>query len=250
MIIQSPILIEYFLVFMRVSACFMILPGFSAAQVAVRIRLFAAIGISFSIFMLVQGKLGINSLPGVGQLVILSLNELFIALVLVIPIRFMFLALSFLGEVITQFIGLSPIPGIPLGDDQSSTVLSGLFNVTAVVLFFSTGLHLSFILALANSFLIYPPGELLSISSFVETISINLDAYFNTVVRLGAPVIIYAVILNLIAGLVNKLTPQVPIYFVSTPFLITGGLILLTWIGDDILSLFIREVNYFMQQSR
>lgn len=243
MTIPGSIIIEYFLVFMRVSTCLMLMPGFSAVQIAVRIRLFVAIGISFSIFLLVQGQLGLNELPSVGRLVILSANELFIAMILVVPVRFMFLALSFLGEVTTQIIGLNPIPGTPLADDQSSTVLSGLFNVTAVVLFFSTGLHLSFIVALANSFILFPPGNLPSISVFVELSAANLDAYFNTVVRLGAPIVIYAIILNLIAGLVNKLTPQVPIYFVSTPFLICGGLVLLTWIGDDILLLFIKEVE-------
>lgn len=250
MIIQSTILIEYFLVFMRVSTCLMFLPGFSAIQIAVRIRLFVAFGITISIFSLVQGQLGLNELPSAGKLALLSLNEMFIAIILVVPIRFLFLALSFLGEVTTQIIGLNPIPGTPLADDQSSTVLSSLFNVTAVVLFFSTGIHLSFILALVNSFIVYPPGNLPSISAFVELTSVNLDTYFNTVIRLGAPIVIYAVIVNLIAGLVNKLTPQVPIYFVSTPFLICGGLVLLTWIGDDILVLFIREVEQIVSQLR
>jgi flagellar biosynthetic protein FliR len=127
--------------------------------------------------------------------------------------------------------------------------MSGLFNVTAIVLFFSTGLHLTFIMALAMSFVTYPPGILVEISSFVENITSNLGVFFNIVVRLGAPLLIYAVIFNLIAGLVNKLTPQIPVYFVSAPFLICGGMVLLTWIGDDILLLFIHEVGQFINQS-
>ena len=36
--------------------------------------------------------------------------------------------------------------------------------------------------------------------------------------------------MNLAIGLLNKLTPQIPIYFISLPFVITGGLIL-TYFG-------------------
>ena len=42
--------------------------------------------------------------------------------------------------------------------------------------------------------------------------------------------------MNLIAGLVNKLTPQIPIYFVSAPFLITVSLAVMVWVADDVLS--------------
>ncbi len=246
---NSPVLIGYFLVFMRVGTCLMILPGFSSLQVAVRIRLFVAIGISVSIYALVKDTIDIKGQIGTGRLTTLLLGELLYALVLAVPIRFMFLALSFLGEVMTQLIGLNPIPGTPIADDQSSTTLSGLFNITATVLFFSTRLHMHFILALAMSFSAYPPGELLSISSFMESITNDLGVFFNIVVRLGAPIMIYAVIFNLVAGLVNKLTPQIPVYFVSAPFLICGGLVLFVSIGDDMFALFIREVNQFINNS-
>lgn len=241
--ILNQILIEYSLVFMRVGVCLMILPGTSAVQVAMLIRLYIAIGISIAIFFLVRGNFSISEQPSLDKLATLMFGEFFYAMILALPIRFMFLALSFFGEVITQMIGLNPIPGTPLGDDQSSTVLSSLFNLTALVLFFSTGLHLTFIMALAMSFSVYPPGELLLISQFVESITNDLGAFFNLVVRLAAPIIIYAVIFNLIAGLVNKLTPQIPIYFVSAPFLICGGIVLLTLVSEDILTLFIQEVE-------
>ena len=225
MTFPETLLTEYLLVLVRVSTCLMILPGFSSIQIAMRIRMFVAAGISISVFLLVQDLLVISNPLSIAQLVKYIAIEIAVALVFAIPIRFIFLALSFLGEITTQMIGLNPIPGTPIADDQSSTVLSGLFNITAIVLFFSTGLHLSFIVALANSFTIFPPGQLLSISAFVETTANNLDEFFNIAVRLGAPIFVYAIILNLIAGLVNKLTPQIPVYFVSTPFLICGGLV-------------------------
>jgi flagellar biosynthesis protein FliR len=39
--------------------------------------------------------------------------------------------------------------------------------------------------------------------------------------------VIYALVVNLALGLVNRLTPQVQIFFVATPFVAAGGLFLL-----------------------
>ncbi|MBS0242122.1 MAG: flagellar biosynthetic protein FliR, partial [Proteobacteria bacterium] len=47
-------LIDMFLVFCRIGACLMLLPGFSSSHVPVRVRLFIAIAISLSIAPLVQ----------------------------------------------------------------------------------------------------------------------------------------------------------------------------------------------------
>ncbi len=243
MIVNSASLIEFFIVFVRTAACMMLLPGFSSVQIAMRIRLFIAVAVSFSIYLLVEDAFKIEANIGTVQLSKLIFAEILVASVLALPIRFFFLALSFLGEVSMQLIGLNPIPGTPIGDDQASTVLSALFNITAIVLFFSSGLHLTFILGLAQSFYVLQPGELLSLGAMVENITDNLSKFFNIAIRLGAPVVIYAVIMNLIAGLVNKLTPQIPVYFVSTPFLICGGMVLFAWVGDDILLLFNLELD-------
>ena len=242
------IIVDYMLVLVRVSACLMLLPGFSSVQIPMNVRLFIAFGISFTISSMVSISNSYDLNGGIANLLSLIAGEFLIAAFLAIPIRFMFLAMSFLGEIITQMIGLNPIPGAPIADDQSSTILSGLFNITSIVLFFSTGLQFTFIIALAMSFEMYPPGSIMSIEHVGQTITEDLDRFFNIALRLGAPILIYATIANLIAGLVNKLTPQIPVYFVSTPFLICGGLVLLVWIADDILINFhvavVRYLNF------
>ena len=62
-------------------------------------------------------------------------------------------------------------------------------------------------------------------------------------VNLFTRFLIYAIAINFVSGVVNKLTPQIPVYFVATPFLIGGGAVLLYWIGDDILALFVAALS-------
>lgn len=242
----EPAFLGFLVILMRTGTAMMVLPGFSAMQVPSRVRLFIALAVSISVFALIDAQEGFAAYRGeVTPALLLQLvaTEAFIGLALALPVRLLFLALAFAGETIMQFIGLNAIPGTPVGDDQPSTTLSGIFNITALVLFFASGAHLSFIFGLAMSFSALPPGEILSVSALTQSLAEDMSTFFNIVIRLSAPIIIYSVIMNLVAGLVNKLTPQIPIYFVSTPFLIFGGAFILVWVGDDMLFLFNVEVN-------
>ncbi|TIV22941.1 MAG: flagellar biosynthetic protein FliR, partial [Mesorhizobium sp.] len=49
----------------------------------------------------------------------------------------------------------------------------------------------------------------------------------------------YAILVNLTIGFVNKLTPQIPVYFISLPFVIAGGMIIFYFAVGTLLSLFV-----------
>ncbi len=44
--------------------------------------------------------------------------------------------------------------------------------------------------------------------------------------RLASPFLIYGLMFNIAIGFINKLAPQIPVYFISTPYLLLGGLFL------------------------
>lgn len=247
----APVALGFFAVLLRVGTAIMLLPGFASFQVPIQVRLAIAIAISFSVFVMIANSIGdaFVSLPDdPASLLVLFLGEAAIGALLAVPVRLLFLSLGFMGEVITNMIGLNPIPGTPLGDTQAGTTISNLMNIAAVVLFFAGGVHISFVLALSYSFTELPVGSVLSIQTFVEQLATDLSGYFDIVLRIAAPLMIYSVILNLVAGLVNKMTPQIPVYFVSTPFLIFGGVFILVVIGDDMLLLFNMEVNRIVNE--
>jgi len=235
-------IIGLFMIFVRTGTCMMLLPGFSSTQVPNQIRLYSAIGISFAIFPIVAPGLQLPQSIEPTQMLGLIFAEVVIGAILAIPVRFFIMAVSFIGEVVTQVIGLNTIPGISIGEAQSTT-LATMFEISTITLFFVSGLHANFIMALMMSYTVYPVGELLIFGSMVESLATNLSQAFQIVIRLAAPILICSIVMNLIAGLVNKLTPQIPIYFVSTPFLITVGLALLIWVGDDMIVYFNLELS-------
>ncbi|MCG6859112.1 MAG: flagellar biosynthetic protein FliR [Salaquimonas sp.] len=238
------VLLALFLVFARVGTCLMLLPGFAAAQILQRLRLFIAFAITLAVFPLVEPQIntaGITTEPA--GLFLKIAAEMATGAAFALPIRFLFGALSFMGESIMQMIGLNPIPGIMMEEGQADTTLSAFFNTSAIVLFFALGLHANAILAIASSYQLVPLGEFADFTGIMVRLRDGISDAFVTVLRLMAPFLIYALAINFVSGIVNKLTPNIPVYFVATPFLIAGGAILLYWIGDDILALFVTVLS-------
>jgi flagellar biosynthetic protein FliR len=64
--------------------------------------------------------------------------------------------------------------------------------------------------------------------------------------RLASPFLLYGLLFQVSIGFINKLAPQIPVYFVSTPYLLMGGLFmfylaiarLLTQFADAFLSVY------------
>jgi flagellar biosynthetic protein FliR len=92
--------------------------------------------------------------------------------------------------------------------------------------------------ALIGSYTFAPVGALLSPQAALDDLTTSLADAFLLALRLGSPFIAYGILVNLAIGFLNKLTPQIPIYFISLPAVLAGGLILLYLGIGTMLSLF------------
>ena len=62
---------------------------------------------------------------------------------------------------------------------------------------------------------------------------------FLLALRITAPFIVYSLMINLMFGILGKLTPQIPVYFISIPFVLAGGGIIFYFTSSELLQLFI-----------
>ena len=95
----------------------------------------------------------------------------------------------------------------------------------------------AFALALALS--VAPLAALFSPQSALIDVVDTLSQSFYVTLRLASPFIAYAILVNLAIGFLNKLTPHIPVYFISLPFVLAGGIIMLYFGIGVMLSLFV-----------
>ena len=98
--------------------------------------------------------------------------------------------------------------------------------------------HHEIIKALVASYRVAPLASFFGPQSALIDLTDTLSESFYIVIRLASPFIAYGILVTLATGFINKLTPQIPIYFISLPFILAGGLILLYFGISTMLSLF------------
>lgn len=228
------------LLFCRIGACLMLMPGLASPRVPVQVRLFIALGVTLAITPLLAPavKASAGPLTATATLVLVA-SETAIGLLIGLGSRIFFAALAFIGTAITMFIGFSGTPDPPIDDPEPQPALATLLTLTATLLFFLAGLHVEVIRALIDSYGVLPAGAAFPTDVSLGKISGSLSDAFMLVLQISAPFLVWTLLINFLFGLLNKLTPQIPVYFVSVPFVVAGGLVIAYFAVGEVMRLFI-----------
>lgn len=236
-----------FIVFCRIGSCLMLVPGYSSTNVPPQIRLFVALVTTFAlspILVSVLKPLVDDASPL--TLALLIGTELLVGSVIGLGGRVFFLALQTMSTVMASAIGLSNIPGVPIGDNDPTPASVPLIMAAVTTLFFLTDQHWQVLRGLMNSYDVWHPGEKLSGEMTLNQLTSRLTDAFVLTLRITSPFIVYSVIVNFSVGLINKLTPSIAVYFVSVPFVLVGGLLLLYLTSDEMLTQFMLGMSTWL----
>lgn len=226
--VGSDVILAIVVVFCRVGACLLLMPGISSARIPMRARLFVALAISVALMPILTPearKIGMDVHPLL--LFRLLAAETLIGLMIGLLARLFFLALETMATSIAFSIGLSSTLGAPIDESLPMPALSTLFTLTATMLIFATDTHWEMLRGLAASYGALPIGGGFDARFGLVQVADTLSASFMAALRISSPFLIYAVVVNLALGLMNRLIPQVPIYYISLPFVVGGGVVLL-----------------------
>jgi len=228
--------------FARIGGVFLIAPGLSSMRTPVRVRLLIALGVTLALAppLMPAASEAVASRTPAELLAVLageSITGFFIGLLT----RLLLMALQTLSVAIANLVGLGGIPGTGVEDNEPAQAAANLFMVTAVMIIFLTDLHHEILRAAVGSYAVLAPGAVLSVEDALTVIAARVGEAFLIALRLAAPFFIYSVIVNFAVGLTNKLTPQLPVFFVALPIVTAGGLI--------VMAFSIREVMFAFRQA-
>ena len=236
-----------FIVFCRIGACLMLVPGYSSVNVPPQVRLFVALVTTFALTPILLSIL--KPLVDAASPLTLALligTELLVGSVIGLGGRVFFLALQTMLAVMASAIGLSSIPGTPVGDTDPAPPVVPLIMAAVTTLFFLTDQHWQVLHGLMNSYDVWHPGEKLTGEMALNQLVNRLTDAFVLTLRITSPFIVYSVVVNFSVGLINKLTPAIPVYFVSVPFVLFGGFLLLYLTSDELLTQFMLGLSSWL----
>lgn len=216
-----------FAVFCRVGGCFLVLPGFSSARIPAQLRLFVALGVSMALTPLLWNTVyAVASKPETTYISIVFIEGM-IGVVIGMVARFFVLGLQFTGTVMTMMVGFNAPPANDILEDGTENEITIMISFAGLLLLFMMDFHHVIIHALSDSYKTLPIGGAFESRRALVTLTNTLSSTFMIMLRLASPFVLYGLLFNVTVGFINKLAPQMPVYFVSQPFIVFGGLILL-----------------------
>ncbi|MDQ0457011.1 flagellar biosynthetic protein FliR [Rhizobium paknamense] len=218
-----------FLIFCRMGGCFMALPGFATARVPVQIRLFAAVAVSVACLPILWDTVYPKVSQGGAVFIAMIATETLIGTVFGLIARIFTLGLQFAGSIVTMMIGFNSTPMPDVLEDSSENQMTNMISFCGLMMLFMMDFHHIVFRALIESYAVMPMGGLPNSQKMLITMTDTAAQTYVLMLRLASPFILYGIMFNFGVGLVNKLAPQIPVYYISTPYLITGGLLLVYW---------------------
>lgn len=212
----------FMMVFARIGTALMIMPAIGEVYVYPRARLTIALGISLIVTPLISPLLpGLPASPIALTLAIAG--EMAIGGFIGFVGRVMVSALSVAGMVIAYQSSLAnAFVFNPVSAEQGA--LAGAFlTVTGLLLIFVTNLHHLLIGGLVESYQLFAPGALPPAGDLSDAIARVVAQSFLLAMQISAPFVVVGLMFTVGVGLLNRLMPQVQMFFVAMPMQIALG---------------------------
>ncbi len=216
-------LYSYLLIFMRVGAIFMLMPGFSASYVNMQVRLILALAVTLILQPLLYSQLPAEP-QDFATFFGYVLSEITIGIFLGMVMQVLFFALNFAGSIASQAIGFSNAQIFDPAFQTQTMIIETFLSIVAVTFIFVTDIHHLMIKALVDSYQIFIPGQLIPWGDMAQHITKTIDQSFSFGFKLGSPFIAFTIIFYSGMGLLSRLMPQLNIFFLSLPLQIYLGI--------------------------
>jgi flagellar biosynthetic protein FliR len=211
------------LIFARLAAIVMLIPGIGETFVPPRVRLAFAVTLALVLFPVVGG--GVPPMPAeISGLAGALIKETAIGLVIGTILRLFMSSLAAAGELISIQTTLGFAQTANPTQAAPSTTIGTFLSLLGIVLIMTTNLHHMFLSAIVRSYTLFPFSKPLLVADAGTLAIQTVSKSFALGLQLSAPVVAFSLIFNIAVGLVGRVMPQFQIFFVASPLMVLLGL--------------------------
>jgi len=232
----------FMLVFARIGAMVMLLPGLGEVNIPARIKLSIALLLTLIILPLHRQAYQVD-MSSLAPLLVLMVHEIVIGIVLGATARVTLSALQVAGSVIAQQLGLGFVTAVDPTQGQQGLLIGNFLTILGLTLLFATDSHHLVIAALNESYRIFSPGEFFPSGDVAALATRAFAAAFKIGMQLSAPFLVFGLVFNIGLGVLARLMPQMQVYFVGVRLSIIVGFLILALVISAIMGTFL---DYFV----
>jgi flagellar biosynthetic protein FliR len=212
------------LVFVRIGAAFMTLPGYGDPSVPARVRILAALATAIAVAPAIHGLP--DQVPGAGPMFLAIAAEAFAGALLGTLSRTVISGVLIAGQVIGQNIGLSNVFMTGLASDQAAAVGAAIY-AGLLALMFVTDAHHLVLRALVGSYRLLPAGQFPDTGDSAKSVVAAGVRAFRLGGQLALPFLLLGLVFNISLAAVNRAMHSLPVFMLGGPLIVLAGLYLL-----------------------
>ncbi|MFM2044782.1 MAG: hypothetical protein RLY86_3358 [Pseudomonadota bacterium] len=219
-------LFAFLLVFVRLGAAFLLMPGIGEQFISPRIRLLFTLALALLVTPVVAPTMPPMPTAFAATVALVAAETLVGAFIGTVA-RMMMSALEVAGHFIATQVGLSAAQAFNPTLAAPSTPIGALLGIVALMMIFATDLHHMLILGVVDSYQLFPPGQWLPPGDTAQVMTSIVSRSFVIGLQMAAPFIVLGLLFYLGLGMVSRLVPSIQVFFVGVPIQTLMGLLLL-----------------------
>lgn len=204
------------LVFARLGAALMLVPGLGEHYVMPRLRLLLALTLSLIVAPALADAMPVLPREPMALARLVAM-EVLVGLLLGFVARLALTAIHAGGSLIAMQSGLSAASMFDPSEAGQGTVPGSFLAAAALTLMFAAGFHHLLLRAVAASYATFPIGGAIDMAAASDLLlRLSADA-LATGARIAAPMILAGLVVNLGLGAIGRMVPSFPIFLVALP---------------------------------
>ncbi len=228
------------LVYARVQACLLIVPGLGERVIPVRVR----VGIAMAVTPLLAGLVGAVPPPQAAPALIAQIaGEMLIGLAAGALLRLLALALDVAATAIAATASLSQIVGVQ--NEAAPHPVGNLLHLGGMAVIMALGLPIMLVRMLADSLALWPPAGWPAIQGLADAAVAMVSHSFALAMMLAAPFTLGGFLFQALSGVINRVMPALPVAFIGSPASIMLALAALALMAPMLIALWADAVLAF-----
>ncbi|CAM3437569.1 flagellar biosynthetic protein FliR [Paracoccus nototheniae] len=200
------------LVYARIQACVMILPGLGERVIPGRVK----VGLALAITPLLASLAPATALPA-GPLGLMAqiVVEMLLGFAAGIMLRLLTISIDIATTAIAATASLSQIMGVQ--NEMSPHPIGNMLNLAGIAILMALGLPVMLVELMADSLQLWPPAALPTIEGLaMAVVRIVTDSFFLAMM-LAAPFTLGGFLYQALSGVINRVMPSLPVVFIGAP---------------------------------
>lgn len=229
------------LVYIRIQACVLALPGLGERVISARVKVSLALALTPLLAGVAPGPdMPTDSLAMAGQVAV----EMVLGFTTGIMLRLLTLAIDIATTAIAATASLSQIMGIQ--NEMSPHPIGNMLHLAGLAILMAMGLPIMLVELMADSLRLWPPAALPQVEGLVMAVVRIVADSFWLAMMLAAPFTLGGFLYQALSGVINRVMPALPVIFIGAPASILLALMGLAILAPLLVGIWANAVLSFM----